>query len=108
MIYAIVIFIFLALLSATYYVIFFEFKKPFFIPFFVFRYFCSFGQKQNISTMANEVDGLADFQFAHNNYRLWFEDTVKKGIITRQEYFCFTKQRVIEIDAELKRRKNVY
>lgn len=98
--------IFIGYIGMGWWSIWYRFERPVFMPFPIFRIFCSLGKKVSHSDFNNELDleRLKKFAFIDTRYRDWFNQTIKSGYITRMQFFVFNKQQLNEIDAELKKR----
>lgn len=81
--------------------IWYRFYRPVFMPFRLFRWLCSFGERKDLRQLPAGVDGLEKMQFSDRKFKNWFEDIVVLGSITNTEFHCFNKRRMVEIDIEL-------
>jgi len=96
--------LFVAYVTMSLWVVWFENKQPLFMPFAVFKSICSVGKKALLDDLSHEMDGLNKMQFNHLGYRKWFAEVKSRGEVTHLEFFAFNRQRLNEIDAELERR----
>ena len=86
--------------------IWYDFKRPVFMPFWLFRTLCAFGKKKPLDNLPKGMDGLDKMEFLDPLYREWFGQVIKSGCVTKSQFFCFQQQRAHEIDCELRRRGN--
>jgi hypothetical protein len=100
----ILIFIMAAYALMCFWTIWHDMRKPFLMPFGLYRYICSFGYKAPIENLPPEMDGLNKFAFSDNDFQNWFVDVNNRGDVSRLEFFAFNQQRSTELDAELARR----
>lgn len=96
--------LFVAYVAMSIWTIWHDMRKPFLMPFLMFKYFCSLGYKAPINDLPSEMDGLNKFAFLDANFQNWFVEVNKRGSVSRLEFFAFNQQRLIELDTEIERR----
>lgn len=74
-------------------VIWYENKRPVFMPFNLFIVICSLGKKAKITDLPEGMDGLTKMAFEDENYRQWFKTVIDSGSVTRMQSFCFNQKR---------------
>ncbi|MFV8387528.1 hypothetical protein ACNO5E_25860 [Vibrio parahaemolyticus] len=84
--------------------IWYEYRKPPFLPFSLLKWLCSFGKNSAFSSLPQEITQSLAFKFTDPNYDLWLEQVVDRDRITRTEYFHFQQQLLTEIQDEQARR----
>jgi hypothetical protein len=96
--------LFVAYMAMSFWTIWFDMRKPFLMPFGIFKIFCSLGYKAPINDLPQGMDGLNKFGFGDANFQKWFADVNNRKYVSRLEFFAFNRQRLFELDAELTRR----
>jgi len=94
----------IAYVTMSFWIIWYDMKKPLLMPFSVLKFLCSFGYKAPINDLPPEMDGLNKFAFMDEKFQKWFVDVNNRNSVSRLEFFIFNQQRLTELDAELARR----
>lgn len=84
----------------------YEYKKPRFLSFFMFKWLCSIGKKVPLGDIPPESAHIFKFKFADEQYESWLTRIQNRGKITQTEFFHFHQQLLLEIDAEFEYRQN--
>lgn len=79
----------------------FDGEKPAWLPFKIFRWICSRGEKLPIEKFT-KICEFTKFRYLDTRYQEWKEECVNANKLTHLEYLAFEYQTLIEIEYVLK------